>query len=45
MLPSMQTTLNRTYLEQLKSPTGYVIISTPKKVSGRGKWFYDEWMA
>ncbi len=44
MLPSMQTSLSRSYLEQLKSPAGYVIISTPKKVSGRGKWFYDEWM-
>ncbi len=43
--PTLQTQLTKSYVERLKYPQGYVMISTPKKQVGRGKFFYNEYIS
>lgn len=43
ILPQMATTLSQSKEEQQKRPSQIQIVSTPKGISGTGKFFYEKW--
>lgn len=43
ILPQMTTTLSQSDEQQEKRPSQIQIVSTPKGISGTGKFFYEKW--